>query len=121
MNRLYLLVISLFTASFSFAQANPVEWTFDSKKIGDKKYEVRLVAAISKPWHIYSTTQPDGGPLPTKVSFTKNPLTTYDGNVKEVGKMEKHFEEVFSIDTKFYNTKVEFVQVVNVKGIAKTN
>ena len=32
-----------------------------------------------------------------------------------------HFEEVFDIDTKYYNNKVEFVQVVNVKGNAKTN
>ena len=41
--------------------------------------------------------------------------------VKEVGKLETKFEDVFDVDTKFYNDKVEFVQVVTVKGNAKTN
>ena len=48
-------------------------------------------------------------------------LTSLDGNVKEVGKLETHFEEVFDVDTKFFNDKVEFVQLVNVRGNAKTS
>ncbi len=56
-----------------------------------------------------------------KSLFTKNPLATPDGKVKEVGKLETHYEEVFEIDTKFFANKVEFVQIVNVKGAAKTN
>jgi hypothetical protein len=121
MNRFTLLVISFFVASVSFAQSDVVSWTFESKKLADKKYEVKLIASVQSPWHIYSTTQAEGGPLPTKITFTKNPLAVTEGGIKEVGKMEKHYEEVFEIDTKFYNNRVEFVQVVNVKGSAKTN
>lgn len=121
MNRL-LLIFSLFLfGSSAYAQSDVVEWKFESKKLADKKYEVKLIALVKNPWHIYSTTTPDGGPLPTKISFTKNPLTAFDGKIKEVGKLESHFEEVFDIDTKYFNNKVEFVQVVNVKGNAKTN
>ena len=121
MNRL-LLIFSLFLlGSTANAQSDVVEWKFESKKLADKKYEVKLIALVKNPWHIYSTTTPDGGPLPTKISFTKNPLTAFDGKIKEVGKLESHFEEVFDVDTKYFNNKVEFVQVVNVKGNAKTN
>ena len=121
MNKLTLLLISLFMVSSGFAQTNVVNWTFESKKLADKKYEVKLIASVQQPWHIYSTTQAEGGPLPTKITFTKNPLATTEGGIKEVGKLEKHYEEVFEIDTKFFNNKVEFVQIVNVKGAAKTN
>lgn len=121
MNRLLLVICSLLLVSVSFAQSDVVQWEFESKKLADKKYEVRLIAHVKNPWHIYSTTTPDGGPLPTRISFTKNPLAMIDGKIKEVGKLESHFEEVFDIDTKYYNDKVEFVQVVNVKGNAKTN
>jgi thiol:disulfide interchange protein DsbD len=121
MNRLLLVFCSLLIGSVSFAQAQIVEWKFESKKVTDNKYEVKLIAMVKNPWHIYSTTTPDGGPLPTKISFTKNPLTAFDGSIREVGKMITHFEKVFDVDTRFYNDKVEFVQVVNVKGKAKTN
>ena len=117
-----LLIFSLFLlGSTANAQSDVVEWKFESKKLADKKYEVKLIALVKNPWHIYSTTTPDGGPLPTKISFTKNPLTAFDGKIREVGKLESHFEEVFDVDTKYFNNKVEFVQVVNVKGNAKTN
>jgi hypothetical protein len=121
MNRIVLLVSALFVSLISSAQTDVVQWKFESKKIADKKYEVKLIATMKDPWHIYSTTTPDGGPLPTTISFSKNPLTVIDGKIREVGKMESHFEKVFDIDTRYFNNKVEFVQVVSVKGNAKTN
>ncbi len=121
MNRILLIFCSFLISTASFSQSDVVEWKFESKKLTDNKYEVKLIAMVKNPWHIYSTTTPDGGPLPTKISFTKNPLTVFDGKLKEVGKLETHFEEVFDIDTRYFNNKVEFVQVVNLKGNAKTN
>lgn len=121
MIRLLLVFCSLFFGLAGYSQTDVVEWKFESKKVADKKYEVKLIALVKNPWHIYSTTTPEGGPLPTKISFTKNPLAVLDGKIREVGKMESHYEEVFELDTKYFNEKVEFVQVVNLKGNAKTN
>jgi thiol:disulfide interchange protein DsbD len=121
MNKLLLIVFSVFLATVSFAQSNVVNWKFESKKLGDKKYEVKLIAMVAQPWHIYSTTTPDGGPLPTKITFTKNPLAVMEGKLKEVGKLETKFEDVFDVDTKFFNDKVEFVQVVTLKANVKTS
>lgn len=121
MNKFILLIATFLVAHTGFSQTNVVSWSFESKKVSDKKYEVRLIAAVKNPWHIYSTTQPDGGPVPTTISFAKNPLATPSGKVKEVGKLETKYEDVFEIDTKFFANRVEFVQVVDVKGSAKTN
>ncbi len=121
MNKFTLFACLLFFSVSAFAQTDIVEWKFESKKLDDHQYEVKLTANIRTPWHIYSITQPEGGPLPTKITFAKNPLATPEGAVKEVGKVETRYEEVFELDTKFFSNKVEFVQLVNIRGNAKTN
>jgi thiol:disulfide interchange protein DsbD len=113
----------LLFSNILFAQIqNPVEWTATTKKISDKVYEVHLTANIDKGWHIYSQTTPEGGPWPTSLTFTKNPLLTVEGKVKEVGKMEKHNEPLFGgIDVKQFSNSVDFVQLVKLKAPVKTS
>jgi hypothetical protein len=100
--------------------ANPVKWTFSTKKINATTYEVQLTATIDRGWHLYSQTTPDGGPVATAIAFAKNPLVTLDGPVKEVGKLEQKHEELFGVDVKQFSNKVVFVQTVKRKAKAKT-
>jgi len=99
---------------------NPVQWSFSSKKINATTYEVHLKATIEDGWHIYSQTTPEGGPVPTSIDYLKNPLLTLDGATKEIGKLEQHNEPLFGVDVKQFSDKVDFVQVVKLKGKAKT-
>ena len=112
----------LLIANMLFAQIqNPVSWTATAKKINDKTYEIHLTANIQNGWHVYSQTTPDGGPVPTSISFTKNPLLDFDGNAKEVGKMEQRHEPLFGVDVKQFSDKVDFVQIVKLKAKVKTS
>jgi len=117
----FVVLMSLYPQGSSAQVKNPVSWAFTSKKLGAGKFEVRMTAVVEKGWHIYSQTTPEGGPIPTSVEFTKNPLVVLTGNVKEVGKMETHFEKLFDVNVKQYSNKVEFVQTASVKGNVKTN
>ena len=99
---------------------NPITWTTTSKKIKDKTYEVHITATIEKGWHIYSQFTPEGGPIPTSISFTKNPLFNLVGNAKETGKLEQVHEEIFGVDVKQFSNKVDFVQIVKLKSSVKT-
>ena len=71
----YLLL--LLFISFGFCAAaqvqHPLSWSYTAKKIADKTYEIHLTATLQDGWHTYSQSTPDGGPLPTKVTITKNP------------------------------------------------
>lgn len=117
-----LLILLAIASATVFAQSpDPVKWTFSAKKVANGQYEVHLAAAIDKGWHIYSQTTPDGGPVRTTVSFSKNPLLTLQGNVAEAGKMEQHFEDLFGVEVRQFSDKVDFVQKVTVKAKAKTN
>lgn len=123
MKKIFTAAFFLLCTNFVFAQIqNPVSWTATSKKINDKTYEVHLTANIDNGWHIYSQTTPDGGPIPTSITFTKNPLLTVEGKAKEEGKLEKHVEPLFgNIDVKQFSNKVDFVQLVKLKAPIKTS
>ncbi len=118
----FLLICSiLLTAIFSFAQSSKqVKWSFTTKKIANNTFEVHMTANINPNWHMYAQDAGDG-PQPTAFNFTKNPLLSLDGGVKEVGKMKKVYEDAFKSEVRFYENSVSFIQVVKVRGSAKTN
>jgi Disulphide bond corrector protein DsbC len=116
------LTLLLVSALPVLSQQDPVQWKFSTKKLDAKTYEIHMEATVASPWHIYSQTTPDGGPLPTKIEFTKNPLVVLSGKTVEKGVMKEKFEEVFGVKVKYFPGSVEFVQIVKVKSDkAKTN
>lgn len=121
MKKLLLPSILLLIASVGFAQSSKeVKWTYSAKKIADKKYEIHMMATIGGNYHMYSQNGGDG-PISTNFTFTKNPLMTLVGKPKEVGKMTTKYEEAFKSKVRYYEKEVDFVQVVQLKGNAKTS
>jgi hypothetical protein len=123
MKRILTLAVYIVFACAGQAQVHttPYSWTYSAKKISDNVYELHFLVELSNPWHTYSQFTPDGGPVPTKFSFAKNPLYALDGKVKENGTLIKKHEAVFGVDVKYFNDKVDFVQVIKLKTSAKTN
>lgn len=117
----YLLAMLCMALPIIVMAQSPVKWSFTSKKTGDKNYEIHLTATVNNPWHIYSQKTPDGGPLPTKISFNKNPLVKLEGEAKETGKIITKFEEVFEVNVKYFDGSASFVQTVKLKSNVKTS
>ena len=118
---IFLLVVVL-GSNLLNAQLNPVSWTFTSKKISEKTYELHLTAMMQSGWHLYSQVQPeDAVAIPTGFKLNNNPLITLDGKIKEIGKMEKFHDAKLDISANQYAEKVDFVQVVKLKSNVKTN
>src|SRR5215213_4096995 len=123
MKKIVSLLASVLIVAITSAQTlNPVSWTFTSKKINDKEYEIKMTATIQKGWHLYSQKQPeDAVAQPTAFNFNKNPLVEFNGKVKEVGKLEKFKDEKLGVSANQYSDEVSFVQKIKLKGKAKTN
>lgn len=120
MKKALLVVLFFAIGGIAFAQ-NPVSWSFTSKKVSDKVYEVIAIASIQPGWHLYSQNQPeDAIAQPTSFMFNKNPMLNFEGKVKEVGKLEKYRDEKLDVSANQYSNKVQFVQIVKLKGAAKT-
>ena len=109
-------------ASLAQAQLNPITWTFSAKKINDNTYELQMKASIQTNWHLYSQTQPDDAvAMPTTFVLNPNPLFTLDGKIKEIGKMEKYTDKVLKVSANQYSNTVTFIQLIKLKGKAKTS
>ena len=122
MKRIILLLSLFFITVAGIAQLkDPVQWNFTTAKKSDKVYDVTFTATIAKPWHIYSQATPAGGPVPTKIVFKTNPLVTVNGKAKENGSLKNVHDQYFGVDVKYFDNKVEFVQIVNLKSAVKTN
>jgi len=110
-------IILLFAGIGAKAQiVKPTTWSFSSKKIKPNVYELYLTAMVKDGWSIYSQWTPEGGPEPTVISFDKNPNLLQGRKVKEMGAIKKKHEDAFGVDVYYYQTKVNFVQLVKVKN-----
>jgi thiol:disulfide interchange protein DsbD len=120
MKKIYMkkIIVAMFLVLFAgFVNAqilSPVTWSYSAKKIADKTYELHITATIDGNWHLYAQDAGEG-PEPTTIAFTANPLITFEGNVKEVGKMEKSYDKNFNSVLKYYAKKVDFVQKIKVR------
>ncbi|GAB3005320.1 hypothetical protein GCM10027051_00150 [Niabella terrae] len=122
MRRLIVTLSLLLAVGSLLAQENPVNWSFSAKKVAANTFDIYMTAQLDKGWHIYSQSQPeDAIAIPTKFSYTRNPLVTVTGKTKELGKMEKFRDATLGISAHQYGNKVSFVQRVTVKSPAKTN
>ena len=119
---IFILLVVVLGSNLLNAQLNPVNWTFSSKKISDKTYELHLTATMQPGWHLFSQEQPeDAVAIPTGFKLNNNPLVTLDGKIKEIGKLEKFHDAKLDISANQYAEKVDFVQVVKLKSNVKTN
>ena len=119
---LYTILILITSCTAMAQMPDPVKWSYTSKKIADKTYEVHITAAVQNTWHLYSQNQPaDAINQPTEILFKKNPLIAFNGAVKEVGKMQLFRDEKLKISANQYAGKVDFIQIVKLKSNSKTS
>ena len=115
------LLLSAVGTIASGQSAKHVQWSYTAKKIADQTYEVHLKATIDKGYHLYAQNADANAAAATKFTFTRNPLTSLEGSVKENGNAIRKFETALKQDIKYYEKEVDFVQVVKLKRSAKTN
>jgi hypothetical protein len=119
-------IVAALVGLFFLVNANsqvkdPVSWTFSSIKRAPGIYEIVIAADVPSPWHMYSMNTPKGGPVPTAVVFKMNPLITKQGKLKEKGNLETVNDKVFGVKVLYFGGKVEYSQIVKVKGGISTN
>jgi len=119
MKNLLLTVMTTIISIVASAQSGKqVKWSYSAKKVADKTYEIHMTATIASGWHLYAQEAGDGGPIPTKFTFAKNPLVVFNNKTKEVGKLIKKYDQPFRVILQYYEKTVDFIQTVKVTGNA---
>lgn len=122
MNRLALLIAPmLFGLSTAFS-LKPVRWSLvgaDSPRevAAGRTLPVTVQAEIAKGWHIYSLTQPAGGPIPLRIAVQGAPDVAVRGLIK-APKPDKYFDKNFGMTTELYSGKPRFTIPVGFTGRA---
>lgn len=92
---------------------NPLKWKTSIEKISDTEYELQAKAIIESGWHLYSQEVSDGGPIPTRFTFTKAPEFQLIGAVKEE-KGKTINDPIFKMLIKFFEKETTFRQRVKI-------
>lgn len=69
-------------AAVALVQLRPVTWSASGPKTAvtaGATIPIALVATIDDGWHLYSTTQPPGGPIPTRITLAASPVFAANG------------------------------------------
>ncbi len=78
-----------------------------------------VVADVQQGWHLYSTTQAAGGPVPTTIKLDAGPVFQQAGALVSPPP-RKSFDENFGIETETYEGRVEFRLPVQIAKDAAT-
>ena len=95
----------------------PVQWSYAAKIIAPNEAVIFLRATIDDGWHIYSTAQPEGGPIKTSFSFKMSKSYMLDGSIAEPGPITK-YESAFGMNVSYFEKMVTFQQKVNLEPSA---
>jgi hypothetical protein len=99
----------------AFAQ-NPVVWSVGAPSgpvARGAVVVVHLTARIEGGWHMYSLTQPPGGPVPARIAVAPDqPFTLAEAIVGPT--VDKRFDPNFGINVETYDAQATFVVPIRV-------
>lgn len=118
MNKLWMfaLVGALLAGGTANSQIlKPVTWRYGAKKTGPNEATLFFKATIDNGWHVYSQHVKQGGPIPTKITFTASNDYILDGLTTEPQPI-KRMEKVFNMEVGFFVNSVIFQQKIKLKA-----
>ena len=80
----------------------------------NSRFDATVKASIEEGWHLYSLTQPPGGPIRTTISVTETGSFAQAGEVRQP-EPRIQFDPNFGINAEFFDGKVDFLVPVQVK------
>lgn len=106
----YVLFFMALTPSL-FAQESPVKWDYNF--VLDKEQNAIIITAtIDEGWYLYSVDTPEGGPIPTVVTFKDHDDVAFYGKVLEDGALIVEQSSLFELEVHKYKNTVSFIQAI---------
>src|SRR5512146_368916 len=116
-----ILVVLTLAGHVTAQPENPITWTLaktPATATAGQTLRIQVTANIDAGWHVYSLTQPPGGPIATRISLPKDQPFTLDG---EIDGPSPHvaLDPQFNMETETYSeAKAVFTLPVKVSADA---
>ena len=100
MKKLFLILLMAFAAIMpTQAQiVDPVKWAFSIQDVNETEFDVVATATVDPAYHIYSTTMPALGPLPTVFEFEESNDYEMAGEARDVTEGELFYDDIFDVE-----------------------
>ena len=100
MKKLFLILLLALSAIMPMqAQiVDPVKWAFSIQEVNETEFDVVATATVDPEYHIYSTTMPALGPLPTVFEFDATNDFDFAGAARDVTEGEKFYDDIFEVE-----------------------
>lgn len=103
-----------------YAQLNPATWSVQPSKLSlarGERFTAAITARIQSGWHIYSMSQPSGGPVPTSFKLSADEPFSMSGEIK-APQPHSTRDESFGITTETYQNTVRFAIPLETSALA---
>jgi len=119
---LFLVFATLCWSQAPSKKKDPVKWNMEMVQPDAKPggwAVAKLTATIEEPWHLYSPTTPEGGPIITSIKLADNDAV--ESSEVHRPKPERKFDANFSLDTETYDKSAVFYIRAKLKPTAQQN
>lgn len=98
MKKLFLCLLVAFMAIMPFgvkAQiVDPVKWAFSIENVNETEFDLVATATVDPEYHIYSTSMPDMGPMPTVFEIEPNEFYELVGTGRDVTPGQNYYDDI---------------------------
>lgn len=114
MKKLFLFfIIVLSSTGFINAQIiNPVKWELSTRDMGGNTVQLIFKADIMRPWHMYGLNIPEGGPIPTTISFYDTTGFVIVGKPDQKPEPEIVDDPIFDMQLELFDGVVIYSQLI---------
>ncbi|MDD4514961.1 cytochrome c biogenesis protein CcdA [Massilibacteroides sp.] len=122
MKKIYSILLFLVLVITAHAQIlTPVKWDIKLEQTGKPEKEIVFTAVLDAGWHLYDMDLPEGGPVSTSFTFEKIKGVELVGKPIASVAPTTVYDELFSMNLRWYADKVSFKQKIKVTDPAKFN
>lgn len=113
---LLVFLLTLFVGIFAaFSQvANPTNWSFSQKSLGNNEYELTFKADIQPGWHVYSMYTPAGGPMATTLTLEEAGKGIELLGQATENEPKKEYDDIFGVDVWSFENEYVITQKIKV-------
>ncbi|MBL4624808.1 MAG: hypothetical protein JKY42_06675 [Flavobacteriales bacterium] len=92
---------------------DPVDWSYETKELGNNEYELIFKIKIEENWHVYSQHLTGDGPVPTEFIFEEN-ANGYEliGTVSESENLQTEYDPNFDMELSYFEEEATFTQKI---------
>ena len=75
-----------------------MKWAFSIEEVNETEFDLVATATVDPEYHIYSTSMPDMGPMPTVFEIEPNEFFELVGTGRDVTPGQKYYDDIFEVE-----------------------